>query len=224
MEKEILDSWKANAQNWIQSIRDEEIISRKVATNQAIIDTLIELNCTPILDVGCGEGWLTRKLNQLNINTVGIDAIEDLIVNARNQSSDEFLVASYQDIFEKKLNLLKKFELAVMNFSLIGKESTEQIIAGLHNYLTENGKIVLQTLHPFSVIEYAPYQSAWLEDGWKGLPERYSMPYRWYFRTISDWLKLLRENRYELEELKEPLNPTTQKPASLILVARINPQ
>ena len=36
-ESHILHSWARNARNWIQTIDNEEIQSRKLATNQAIV-------------------------------------------------------------------------------------------------------------------------------------------------------------------------------------------
>lgn len=56
----ILQSWRANAENWIQTIDHQEIESRNIVTNQAIVDTLLSLHPHRVLDVGCGEGWLTR--------------------------------------------------------------------------------------------------------------------------------------------------------------------
>ena len=37
----ILTSWQANAQQWIATIEGEELESRKLITNQAIIDAVV---------------------------------------------------------------------------------------------------------------------------------------------------------------------------------------
>ena len=41
-ESHILRSWALNAQNWIQTIDNEEIESRKLATNRGKFDSVIQ--------------------------------------------------------------------------------------------------------------------------------------------------------------------------------------
>ncbi|MEA2569665.1 MAG: hypothetical protein QOI24_1666 [Acidobacteriota bacterium] len=62
-EKERLQrSWVANAAAWSDAVRQGKIGSRRVATDAAIIDAVTSLNPQRVLDLGCGEGWLTREL------------------------------------------------------------------------------------------------------------------------------------------------------------------
>jgi len=59
-EQEIIRSWHSNAAPWARAIRAASIASRKLVTDQAIIDAVSSVPSRRILDVGCGEGWLAR--------------------------------------------------------------------------------------------------------------------------------------------------------------------
>ncbi|MEM6754398.1 MAG: class I SAM-dependent methyltransferase, partial [Cyanobacteria bacterium P01_C01_bin.38] len=61
-EKSVLDSWNNNASAWINTIENDQIESRKLVTNKAIVDAIVSYSPATILDIGCGEGWLTREL------------------------------------------------------------------------------------------------------------------------------------------------------------------
>ncbi|HVT85136.1 MAG TPA: class I SAM-dependent methyltransferase, partial [Chitinophagaceae bacterium] len=92
-EKDILRSWEVNAVNWADLIQRNCIESRRVATNKAIIDAVSAYHPNSVLDVGCGEGWLVKELNDKGMTVTGFDAIPELIAQARQKSKSEFIVA-----------------------------------------------------------------------------------------------------------------------------------
>ena len=81
----ILNSWQVNSKSWINTIDQEEIASRTLATNQAIVNSVIAHQPQRVLDMGCGEGWLCRTLYHLNIAVCGIDGATALIENAKTK-------------------------------------------------------------------------------------------------------------------------------------------
>ncbi|MGB7378165.1 MAG: class I SAM-dependent methyltransferase, partial [Rivularia sp. (in: cyanobacteria)] len=94
----VLNSWNQNASAWITTIENEEIASRKLVTNKAIIDAVTSYSINSILDIGCGEGWLTRELTNQGIEAWGVDGVSALIEKARLMNCGKFQVASYEDI------------------------------------------------------------------------------------------------------------------------------
>jgi 2-polyprenyl-3-methyl-5-hydroxy-6-metoxy-1,4-benzoquinol methylase len=219
-EMNILNSWEANAENWINTIEKNEIESRKLVTNQAIIESILREKPQNAIDIGCGEGWLTHKLAEKGIQMLGVDGIPKLIEYAKNKpSTAAFTIATYQEIVQKKLGE-QTFDMAIINFALIGKESTDELINFLPTLLSEHGKIVIQTLHPFAIAKEKNYQSAWVEGSWAGLSNDFVMPYHWYFRTFSDWIKLFRESHLQIVSIEEPLNPKTMQAVSVIFVLK----
>ena len=59
----LLALWQSNANAWTQAVRSASIESRRLATDQAVVDAVMRARPSRVLDVGCGEGWLTRALS-----------------------------------------------------------------------------------------------------------------------------------------------------------------
>jgi len=218
MKDEILNSWEVNAKEWIHTIDNEGILSRKV-TNEAIINTVLKYNPESVCDVGCGEGWLTRKLIKKGIDTTGIDGTEALIKSAQVKNIGEFKYLTYEEIIKNNGLGNQSFEAILFNFSLYQKEATEQLFLVIQNSLKEKSLIFIQTLHSFNLIQgdFA-YQNQWIENAWKDLQGNFKQPHSWYFRTVSGWLSLFKRVNLEVLEVQEPLFPDSLKPASLIFV------
>ena len=218
-ETHILQSWARNAQNWIQSIDNQEIESRKLATNQAIVDAILHYRPKKVLDLGCGEGWLTRELITHGIEAIGADGTAALIGDARQKGPGQFQVRTYEEIIAGQPLAGQPFDAIAINFGLFGKESTEALLAALKERLLPGGRIFIQTLHPFGLAEQgAPYLSHWETDSWNGLKGEYTEPHRWYYRTMGDWVGLFARLGFSMQELREPVNPKSGKPLSLVFV------
>lgn len=215
----ILTSWELNAQNWINDIDQEKISSRKLVTNQAIISTVQHYYPRKVLDLGCGEGWLTRALHRLGILTIGIDGTENLIANARTKGEGIFEVCSYEEIIAGRKLPDAPFDAVVINFGLFTNESTEALLLKIQELLLPKGKFFIQTLHPcYKIKQNEPYRNTWEDNGWAGLGEDYTEPFRWYFRTLESWVQMFTRLQLRIIEIKEPLHPETYQPASMIFV------
>jgi len=168
-----------------------------------------------------GEGWLAKELSGRGIAVTGVDIIPDLVEKAREKVGGNFLVASYEDIAERKTALQETFDVIVINFALIGKESTENLLASLPHYLSAGGKLFIQTLHPHSRKATDDYVTGWKPGSWDGLGDQFTMPYQWYFRTLEDWLQLLNESGFNKIHFAEILSPCSRQPLSVIFQCRV---
>lgn len=218
-EEHILQSWARNADNWIDVISREKIESRKLVTNRAIVETILKYHPLKVLDLGCGEGWLARSLNQQGIETIGVDGTEGLILSARVQGGGQYEVLSYEDIIAGSPLPGAPFEGIAINFSLFTEDSTGTLLQALKRSLSPGGMIFIQTLHPYFQIDKGQaYRSQWYDNSWDGLEGGFTEPHHWFCRTMGDWLNLFVAQGFQLVELQEPLNPKTQKPASALFV------
>jgi 2-polyprenyl-3-methyl-5-hydroxy-6-metoxy-1,4-benzoquinol methylase len=223
-EQDILSAYHINAQAWSNIVARNGIPSRVLVTNSAILSAIEEYNPATLLDLGCGEGWLARGVALGGRRVFGVDGVEELIVSAREQSSPEIHYAQYdyQAIAEGALNIWSavenvRFDLVVCNFAIIGQLWVAEALAKIP--LSEHGHVMIQTLHPVVANGTEVYADGWREGSWAGFGSEFTKPAPWYFRTIASWIQLLRSAGLSLVELREPLHPETQKPASLVLIA-----
>lgn len=218
-ENQIIECWGKNAVPWITAIKEEQITSRVQCTNQAILDAVLQLQPNNAIDIGCGEGWLTETLQQNGINTLGTDAIPELIEYARQNRVGKFRQLTYEQITPEHINA--KFDIAICNFSLIGKTSTEQVFDGVTKLLLPTGYFVVQTLHPAHNNGDQHYADGWREGSWQGFSSQFAHPAPWYFRTVESWKNLFLLHGFQVPTIREAMDIHTNKPVSIIFVASL---
>ena len=213
----IVNSWRKNASPWTDAVRSNQIESRTLVTNQAIVEAVLSRAPRTVLDIGCGEGWLVRSLAEHGVRATGVDVVPELIEQATRAGGGEFRVASYEQIAAGELDI--KVDMVAANFSLIGKESVEGVVRRAPQLLTEGGALVIQTLHPVVAGAGLPYEDGWRSGSWAGFSDEFSDPAPWYFRTLESWKALLRDAGFKAVEMREPIHPGTGQPASVIFIA-----
>lgn len=218
-DKQIVTSWHANARPWTKAVQNEEIESRTLVTNQAIVQAVTSLAPRHVLDVGCGEGWLARALVERGVEVVGIDVVPALIAEAQRLGGGRFQVCSYEDVAAGQLSA-GRFDTIICNFSLLGKGSVEHLLHALPRHVQPQGHVVIQTLHPVIACGDRSYSDGWRPGSWDGFGPEFTEPAPWYFRTVESWLRLLRDSGFDILECREPVHPKTGKPASILLVGR----
>jgi 2-polyprenyl-3-methyl-5-hydroxy-6-metoxy-1,4-benzoquinol methylase len=216
----IIDSWHKNAAPWTAAVREKQIESRRLVTDQAIIDAILSRTPDSVLDIGCGEGWLARALAAHAIPVLGVDVVPELIRQAQSAGGGEFRVVSYQQISAGNLDTVA--DAVVCNFALLGKESVEDLFAAVPSLLNPHGTFIVQTLHPVAACGDSPYRDGWRAGSWRGFNSTFTDPAPWYFRTLESWKTLFADSGLRLLEIREPLHPQTQKPLSVIFIAAVS--
>lgn len=226
-EQEIIRSWYSNAAPWSRAIRTASIASRKLVTNQAIVDAVLSTAASRVLDLGCGEGWLARALAERGIRATGVDVVPELIAQAVSQAASMdlashavFLVQDYSSIASRAWPG-GRFDAAVCNFSLLGADSVETLIAALPFYLESAGRLIIQTLHPAAACGDLPYEDGWREGSWLGFSSDFRDPAPWYFRTVESWQAMLQRCGFEILECREPKAAGAVTPASIIWIGTL---
>ncbi|MEN1783604.1 MAG: methyltransferase domain-containing protein [Bacteroidota bacterium] len=216
MNRDIRATWQENAEEWIKVIEADQISSRTF-TNVAILKEIRKENPQKAVDIGCGEGWLTREMTRLNIKAIGLDATMALLDHARNQGPESYYEMTFEDLAAGTPIPEAPFDLAVFNFCLYEKDNTARVLQQTLNTLEAQGFLLIQTLHPFTLLTLGEnYESQWLSDAWRGLPGNFSNGHAWYARTFQAWSALLQSLKGTVAEWIEVLNDE-KRPVSLIL-------
>jgi 2-polyprenyl-3-methyl-5-hydroxy-6-metoxy-1,4-benzoquinol methylase len=217
MENNIIESWNKNALEWIKVIDNADIESRKF-TDKAILELIGNSPAIKILDVGCGEGWLTRSLGTMGKFVVGVDAIPQLLKNAVKKGNGTYCQMSYEDIILGNPIPEAPYDAAVFNFCLYQREGLSLLLKKVKKSLTENGYIAIQTLHPFFLMQNSmEYKSQWITDSWKGLPGNFTDGHSWYARTFESWMSVFKKAGLQLHQLQEVTN-NDNEPVSVIFI------
>ena len=211
----IEESWTANADAWTAVVRDGLIPSREAGTNAAIIAACRHHGSGPVLDVGCGEGWLVRSLHAYGVPATGIDVSAPLIAHARTLGGGTFAVGTYADLEQDAGVVPGPWPLIVCNFALLG-DPLHPLLAALRARLAPGGILLVQTVHSWSARGDAPYRSAWRTETFDAFAVPFPLPMPWYYRTLGSWLEQFALAGLRVVRLDEPLHPVTGLPLSLL--------
>ena len=218
-EQQIQQSWEANADAWIHAIDQNQIESRRAATDEAILQAVLRYEPRRVLDVGCGEGWLTRALANRGVEVVGVDGCNALVDRAILKGGGCFRAIGYDDIIADRAILGQSYDTIVCNFSLLGEEIGD-LLRSLRQAIVSDGHLLIQTIHPFTACQEQPYVDGWKIETFDNFGGAFREPMPWYFRTVSSWFQQVSESGWRVCEFEEPIHPQTKIPLSLLLICQ----
>ena len=118
----------------------------------SIMNLIGDLSDKSVIDVACGEGWLTRELSKAGASqVVGIDISEEMIELARWQEAREPLGIDYRIQDAREVGLQQDFDLCVSNWLLVYAHDREELgvmCHGLASRIKPKGRFVTLLTNP----------------------------------------------------------------------------
>ncbi|HEU5066548.1 MAG TPA: methyltransferase domain-containing protein [Gaiellaceae bacterium] len=184
-------AWTRNAEDWIRWAREPGHDSYWRFHR----DRFLELVPAPgrlTLDIGCGEGRLSRDLAALGHNVVGIDSSAKVIAAARELSPElEFIEADAADMPIADASV----DLAVAFMSLMDIDDMCGAVRETSRVLALGGRLVLAVVHPMNSAHELDREGRHPED-WLVLTESY-FDRRVYRDDVErDGLRMVFESRH----------------------------
>ncbi|PZV04516.1 MAG: SAM-dependent methyltransferase [Cyanobium sp.] len=213
-QEQMIQSWRTNSMAWTNAVRHQQIESRRLVTDSAIMAEISRLQPNTLLDVGCGEGWLCRAVAAQGIVAVGIDGSPELI-NRAQALGGEFYVGYYKTLPHSG----RYFDVIVCNFSLL-EEELDAVMQQMKAMLTRQGSLLIQTVHSQAI--GIDQTEGWLVEHFSGFGAGFSAPMPWYFRRQQAWIELLARNGFAIDRILEPVHPASEKPLSALLICQLD--
>ncbi|MGY6559152.1 MAG: methyltransferase domain-containing protein [Nitritalea sp.] len=215
-DNEILAAWKRHASDWMHLLAEEGISSRQV-TNPAMVQFATERAVGQVLvDMGCGEGWLSLALRAKGFTCFGVDGTEALVQAGNKKGGGQlFFHKSYaqlqQELHQEGLSTWEQLfgkgmmpRTFIFNFSLYHR-GTGELLQALGAYTPADTQLLIQTLHPYAILQQGhPYDVHCLPDAWKGLPGNFQQSHAFEMLTFEAWAALFEASGWQIATIQEP--------------------
>jgi ubiquinone/menaquinone biosynthesis C-methylase UbiE len=229
---DLRQAWERNAGDWIRWVRQPGHDSYWRFHRQAFLRVVPPAGRLT-LDVGCGEGRVTRDLKELGHRVVGVDASERMVAAARElDPRGDYVVADAAALpFPEG-----QADVAVAFMSLMDVDDMPGSVAELARVLEPGGRLVLAVVHPINSAhevdrEHPEDRLVLVEDYFDR--RRYTdelerdglrMTFESRHWTLQDYSEALAEAGFKVEALREvgdPQHPRWSRyPLFLHVVAR----
>lgn len=156
-----------------------------------------------LVDLGCGNGTLSKKLAEMGYRVLGVDASEDMLALAKAEYPDLKFISGNALSFtlEQKADVI--FSNAV--FHWIDAEKQEEMLENIANQLAPGGELVCE----FGGYGCAEAVHSTLEKCFAARGLHY--PRTFYFPTIGEYAPLLEKHGLRVEYATLFDRPTVQQ-------------
>ncbi len=213
--EETRDFWNRVADDWNTQVGDDGDSNRILNSDPVLWQFVGDVSGRTILDVGCGTGYLARKLHSRGAHVIGIDFSEEMIRLARAKDSQiDFHVDSCSEL--RTIND-SSVDVVVANYVLMDTPDLVGTMRAFQRVLQPGGIVVVVFSHPCFPQGRA---TAGNSDG--GIAYQWSFPYFepqkcvdppwghfssefiWFHRPLSDYWKAFVQAGFEVIDFEEP--------------------
>ena len=213
--------WDLHARTlWAEIDFEDGDKHRIILINPTLFQLLPDMRGKRVLDAGCGEGYLCRKLARLGAAVTGVDFSREMLSLAEERT-DLKLGIRYLHADCERLEGLDagSFDVVVSNMVLMGLPDHHAALASFNRVLVESGILVFSISHPC----FSTPGHGWFKDAegnrlhWKVDRYFYEEAYEQqlftpdvgdnpflFHRTLSNYLRAVRETGFALLDVIEP--------------------
>lgn len=211
--------WEKNCQTYIKLLDNTE--KYPSAYTQVIVPAVSKLikkytkTGDMVLDIGCGEGYLSRLVAKLKRKAYGCDISPEMVTAAKKQNSK--IIYWIQDLEKKNSNLksIPKAKLIISNLVFTYLKDIDEALKNTSQYLANDGTLAIIIPHPcfyhqenyrwFMEENNKTYQigkyfeeKTYIKEIFNGVMTHY------IHRTLQSYIDIFTENNFSLVQLLEP--------------------
>lgn len=225
--------WDEGAESWTRFVRSGKNYYSEFMNRPAFLRVVGDASGKKLLDIGCGEGHLSRFFAENGAEVTAVDFSEALIEMASEEDRERPLGINYIAADAANLGMLESesFDLVCCFMALMDIADYRGAIAEASRVLKPGGRFVIAITHPcFSTrLKDGEEVAGWVkrmgEDGSHEYLyyriddyfQRYGFEWEWkhdripssfvttgFHRTLSDYVNALTGNRLFVTRLEEP--------------------
>jgi SAM-dependent methyltransferase len=163
-----------------------------------VVELLAPVSGERVLDLGCGDGVLTAKLQAIGCTVVGIDLSEDFVQAAIGKGVDARLGDA------RHLDFHDEFDAVLSNAVLHWIPEATSVADGVYRALKHGGRFVGEFGGHGNIAAIMTSLVATLRRHGVQLEERLG----WYYPTVAEYRAVLEQAGFEVESLELIPRPT----------------
>jgi SAM-dependent methyltransferase len=217
------NAWDLAAEDYSNLIGDKGDVWRQILINPEIINALKNLpQGAKILDLGCGEGYLSRVFDS-RWEYVGVDNSSRLLEIAKAKGSHgDFIEAD----ITKPLGYHDEFDAVIANMVLMDVENIGSVYDNAYTALKSTGVFVVTIPHPAFRRPVAILAKTWWGKLWRSDPfiridtyakgfsslgrlTKVSKATMVFHRPLSRYIQIALDQKFKLKDIQE-LSPDKQ--------------
>ena len=228
--REVGKLWDENAEAWTLLARAGYDTYRNHLNTPAFLEMLPEVAGRQGIDIGCGEGYNTRRLAEMGARMTAVDIAEVFIRHANDLERGRRQGIGYAAASAVELPYAQdSFDFAAAFMSFMDIPETDEVIRETYRVLKPGGFLQFSILHPCFdtphrvnlrdeegltyAIEVGNYFQTldgeveeWLYSAAPPEIKEILKPFKVprFTRTLSQWINLLIETGFVIERLGEP--------------------
>ncbi|MFH1551660.1 MAG: class I SAM-dependent methyltransferase [bacterium] len=229
MKKFILKAeWDKMANYWNKDAGDTGVWHNYTDIDPVILELIGNVKNKKILEIGCGNGYLSRLLAQKGAEVIGTDLSQKLLDYAKEKEEINPVGIKYFQRDAANLKGLKNnfFDIVIANMCLMDIKDADKAVEEANRVLKKNGRFVFSINHPVF------FRQAWVyarRNGKKFFARailKYKTPCAlkqtlWstgikvmgYRRPIEEYLKYLKNTGFVLNDFREIVSKKKLKKA-----------
>ncbi len=141
----MFEEWNQIASVWNENMKDGDWFQRHIIYPE-VLRFLSPVKNKKVIDVGCGNGHLSRFLAKQGAKAFGVDNSQQMITACNlNGGSATFACL---DITAETMPCKKRFDAAVFNNSMQDMQEYEKGLKGAYQLLKKRGELLIVVKHP----------------------------------------------------------------------------
>ena len=234
--------WERDSQLWMDIYHigenaDEGDLNRQLVIDPVLWKLIGDVKGLKVLDAGCGNGYLSRKLAKKGAKVIGIDLSENFIEYCTTREKKEKLGCEFYKASLTNLEMIKSdyFDLIISNIVLVDIPDYKQTFKELSRVLRHGKRFVWSNTHPIfgrlssadlrlpsdtprNEERYFKVIDKYLDSGGRLVSWRNLNPLWQFDRTLTEYSQALKDAGFVILEIVEPqadLSTVQQNPRFL---------